>query len=318
MFSAMGSFFIPMIVMLYVYARISCVIASRHDQMSEIKVHQKSTRIRHDEDCDYDSESDHKTQQIRKRFSDQMSQPNLTVNKTNMTPYNNSSQNIRDMYYKEPSEPQNGHYELVDINNPLTPNLKRNPTITYKLSNIKPQWSSDSIQMNENVRRTTSSNISLQQHHNNQQALHQQHSHPHHNNQFNRSVRTQQKTLSTRISSLKRESKTAQTLSIVVGGLCRAITPIYFHYSKLFPHFFLLHRFHTLLASIFHLLYNNTISAKRIKECHITNDTYLVGMDQFGHQSIHLRFLQCGFSGSFLAINAKKILQKFTLIVFVS
>lgn len=29
-FSAMGSFFLPMLVMLYVYGRISCVIASRH------------------------------------------------------------------------------------------------------------------------------------------------------------------------------------------------------------------------------------------------------------------------------------------------
>ncbi|KAH1005589.1 hypothetical protein HUJ04_006539 [Dendroctonus ponderosae] len=35
-FSAMGSFFIPMIVMLYVYVRISCVIAQRHDQLSHI------------------------------------------------------------------------------------------------------------------------------------------------------------------------------------------------------------------------------------------------------------------------------------------
>lgn len=29
-FSSMGSFFLPMLVMLYVYGRISCVIASRH------------------------------------------------------------------------------------------------------------------------------------------------------------------------------------------------------------------------------------------------------------------------------------------------
>lgn len=35
-YSAMGSFFIPMVVMLYVYVRISCVIAQRHDQLSHI------------------------------------------------------------------------------------------------------------------------------------------------------------------------------------------------------------------------------------------------------------------------------------------
>lgn len=38
-FSAMGSFFIPMAVMIYVYARISCVVAARHDHMTEIEVH---------------------------------------------------------------------------------------------------------------------------------------------------------------------------------------------------------------------------------------------------------------------------------------
>nr|CAD7591476.1 unnamed protein product [Timema genevievae] len=35
-FSAMGSFFIPLIVMLYVYARISCVIAHRHNQLTAL------------------------------------------------------------------------------------------------------------------------------------------------------------------------------------------------------------------------------------------------------------------------------------------
>ncbi|XP_063834594.1 octopamine receptor 1-like [Ostrinia nubilalis] len=33
-FSAMGSFFLPMIVMVYVYARISCVVARRHHQLA--------------------------------------------------------------------------------------------------------------------------------------------------------------------------------------------------------------------------------------------------------------------------------------------
>jgi len=37
----MGSFFIPMAVMIYVYARISCVIANRHDNMTDINVHNK-------------------------------------------------------------------------------------------------------------------------------------------------------------------------------------------------------------------------------------------------------------------------------------
>jgi hypothetical protein len=35
-FSAMGSFFVPLTVMLYVYARISCVIAQRHDNLEAL------------------------------------------------------------------------------------------------------------------------------------------------------------------------------------------------------------------------------------------------------------------------------------------
>lgn len=37
-FSAMGSFFIPMIVMLYVYSRICCVLTSRHNSMAKTEV----------------------------------------------------------------------------------------------------------------------------------------------------------------------------------------------------------------------------------------------------------------------------------------
>lgn len=36
-FSAMGSFFLPLIVMLYMYARISCVVAKRHDKLGQVQ-----------------------------------------------------------------------------------------------------------------------------------------------------------------------------------------------------------------------------------------------------------------------------------------
>jgi len=48
-FSAMGSFFLPMLVMLYVYGRISCVIASRHRNLEKtnegenVRLHRKIT-----------------------------------------------------------------------------------------------------------------------------------------------------------------------------------------------------------------------------------------------------------------------------------
>lgn len=44
-YSAMGSFFIPMVVMVYVYVRISCVVAQRHDQLANID-RQPRVRIR--------------------------------------------------------------------------------------------------------------------------------------------------------------------------------------------------------------------------------------------------------------------------------
>lgn len=52
-FSAMGSFFIPMIVMLYVYVRISCVVAKRHHQLENIdSKSKKSVKISTREESD--------------------------------------------------------------------------------------------------------------------------------------------------------------------------------------------------------------------------------------------------------------------------
>ncbi|KAG5340952.1 5HT7R protein, partial [Acromyrmex charruanus] len=45
-FSAMGSFFLPMLVMLYVYGRISCVIASRHRNLEKTN-ERENIRSRH-------------------------------------------------------------------------------------------------------------------------------------------------------------------------------------------------------------------------------------------------------------------------------
>lgn len=43
-FSAMGSFFIPMTVMLYVYSRICCVLTSRHNIMTRTEVCDKNEK----------------------------------------------------------------------------------------------------------------------------------------------------------------------------------------------------------------------------------------------------------------------------------
>lgn len=163
---------------------------------------QKSTRVK-DDDYDYESESDQKVVQVRKRYSDHLLPSNATLGKGNITFANSVQEN----YYKDQMDRsehnKNGHYELVDISsNPLSSSMKSNSTITYKLSTFKTQWSNDSMELNDG--RNKSSGI------NHPQPMPQQ--------QFSRSTRSHQKSLSTRISSLKRENKTTQTLSIVVGG----------------------------------------------------------------------------------------------------
>ncbi|EEB16738.1 class A rhodopsin-like G-protein coupled receptor GPRnna3, putative [Pediculus humanus corporis] len=45
-FSAMGSFFIPLIVMLYVYARISCVVSKRHEKLRQVENNSKTLNER--------------------------------------------------------------------------------------------------------------------------------------------------------------------------------------------------------------------------------------------------------------------------------
>uniref|UniRef100_A0A182NG30 G-protein coupled receptors family 1 profile domain-containing protein n=1 Tax=Anopheles dirus TaxID=7168 RepID=A0A182NG30_9DIPT len=121
-FSAMGSFFIPMTVMLYVYIRISCVVASRHDKMTEIEVHKvrtvaiKSHRIREPEEDGYQSELDPiPLSPKRKRSSSQLS--------TATTTYVAQLGPMLDDGGPPPVKPaakrnhhKNGHYELMDLN----------------------------------------------------------------------------------------------------------------------------------------------------------------------------------------------------------
>lgn len=82
---------------------------------------------------------------------------------------------------------KNGHYELMDIS---TPNSKRSSTLTYKISGSSENWPP---------------------HHQHQQSVRS-------NDLTSKNIRVHQKSISTRITSMKRENKTTQTLSIVVGG----------------------------------------------------------------------------------------------------
>ncbi|BFF89041.1 tyramine/octopamine receptor [Drosophila madeirensis] len=81
-FSAMGSFFIPMAVMIYVYARISCVIASRHDNMTDISVHNKKFKRYTAADVENElSEQEHSSAGHRQRQATSRTFSNQTIAK---------------------------------------------------------------------------------------------------------------------------------------------------------------------------------------------------------------------------------------------
>ncbi|KAL1403111.1 hypothetical protein pipiens_005805 [Culex pipiens pipiens] len=309
-FSAMGSFFIPMAVMIYVYVRISCVVASRHDKMTEIEVHKKShhrtARDPVDEDCyHYASEIDPaQLSPKQKRSSSQLSTATTTyvtqlgppgsgsdggggrcVSASMMAlggddyPGNKLASQVCGGGNKK--NHKNGHYELVDINSmggggggktttsivrsgsgggegvgmTLAESMsqggqstvvaagggKRNSTIHYKLASTTELWSSANNVFNQQpkpqvanhppgmvtatgghgagLRRTNTISNSITASTTSSSVA------------AGRNLRIhQQKSLSSRILSMKRENKTTQTLSIVVGGFIACWLPFFIHY----------------------------------------------------------------------------------------
>lgn len=107
----------------------------------------------------------------------------------------------------------NGHYELVESTS-TTLATKKGTTFNYKVvqKSDKCIHHQQSIR-NININSSTECNVS-------------------------RNVRIHQKSLSNRISLLKRENKTTQTLSIVVGGFIACWLPFFIYYllAPFLPH----------------------------------------------------------------------------------
>uniref|UniRef100_A0A1B0CD97 Putative tyramine receptor 1 n=2 Tax=Lutzomyia longipalpis TaxID=7200 RepID=A0A1B0CD97_LUTLO len=207
-FSAMGSFFIPMIVMIYVYMRISCVVASRHDHMAEIEVPKKYQKNNPEAEIylDHDTSEQEPPSPKRSQSFGQLSKRDLFT-KTN---------SAEDIDRSTTKQSRNGLYELVDCSS-RTPSLKRYAGLPPK----QPTTETWSNQFSANSKDVHTSGFAI-----------------------SKQIRVHQKSMSNRILSLKRENKTTQTLSIVVGGfiacwlpffICYLITPFLSERIKINP-----------------------------------------------------------------------------------
>ncbi|XP_039970417.1 tyramine/octopamine receptor-like [Bactrocera tryoni] len=284
-FSAMGSFFIPMAVMIYVYARISCVIASRHDHMTDISVHNKKFKrytaadVENDIDHDFSEQelsSGHRKQAAARTFSNQTIAKELhdvmlcegeaggatTTAATDGSGNDNgndggggSSPQCHSLLALSTANAKNSCYELTRPSS-----LRRTPTSSSTTTvmtsgcggggglNIPAvgntslsdqHWPARTLSVRHNhhfgasgggsgsglnaiasaASATTSPHLqpeaaALTRH----TRIQQQHHHHH------------PKSLSNRITSLKKENKTTQTLSIVVGGFIACWLPFFVYY----------------------------------------------------------------------------------------
>ncbi|KAI8120687.1 hypothetical protein FF38_04498 [Lucilia cuprina] len=289
-FSAMGSFFIPMAVMIYVYARISCVIANRHDNMTDISVHNKKFKRYTAADIDneldpdlseFDLSSGQKKQQAARTLSNQTLAKDLqeimaSDNEIANTTQCHSLLVLQQQAATSPSE-KNGCYEMK-----RPASLKRTPTASSAITTMTSTTActgtgasaTATVAMGMENPWTFTPTAHQQQHC-------QQHAHPNkhmrthsmrhqhylnaaaanitstspgntltpdsivtgsgssilrphtpqlrsHHHQHSHHYTT--KSLSNRISSLKKETKTTQTLSIVVGGFIACWLPFFINY----------------------------------------------------------------------------------------
>ncbi|XP_065364626.1 tyramine receptor 1 [Calliphora vicina] len=300
-FSAMGSFFIPMAVMIYVYARISCVIANRHDNMTDISVHNKKFKRYTAADIDneldpdlseFDLSSGQKKQQAARTLSNQTLAKDLQEIMASDNEIANTTQChtllvLQQQAANSPTD-KNGCYEMK-----RPASLKRTPTASSVITTMTSTTSTGAATATATVAMGMENPWTFTpttQHHQQQQHSHyQQHAHPNkhmrthsmrhqhylntaspninattttntvatspgntltpdsivtgsgssilrphtpqlrsHHHQHTHHYTT--KSLSNRISSLKKETKTTQTLSIVVGGFIACWLPFFINY----------------------------------------------------------------------------------------
>ncbi|XP_055523642.1 probable G-protein coupled receptor No18 [Wyeomyia smithii] len=196
-FSAMGSFFIPMTVMLYVYSKICCVLTSRQHRMSRTEATEKSCDL----DVDYNTSE-----------NDTSPKSGDYVGRTNSTAYTQSHQTLYEFLSSAratPNAPRQQQKATRLITSGPTPS---NASGIAKYSNNYEMQPIHSVQFSASqlsLAESCVSNVTL-------------------NNTSK--FRLTGKRIPIRISSLKRETKTAQTLSMVMGGFIACWLPFFIYY----------------------------------------------------------------------------------------
>lgn len=171
-------------------------------------------------EVDYESDIEHRACQSRKRSSDQISSSIMLPHKNNspIHPHQDLVKCIEKLQINQHDDANSkiGHYELINIGKiPSESSLKLNSTLPSKVTykNTTTQWHPSCEKVNDlkhPSQNTSMTSINANNNHDNHIGNQQLAS----SNLAIVRSRTHAKSLSTRISSLKRESKTTRTLSI--------------------------------------------------------------------------------------------------------
>ncbi|XP_050337580.1 5-hydroxytryptamine receptor 1A-like [Bactrocera neohumeralis] len=199
-YSASGSFFLPMIVMLYVYARISCVIASRHDKMTHTSVHWKRFRRYTTVDTYNYAEQDF-FELTREKASEERRFSNQTIINELTEVMVPDAENVRPLLSLPKANSGKGN--INDLTRPVS--WKTPASVVYQYtSNGKRQQYAQSCPPGSIARMQQPRGSQPQQ--------------------------QQLRSLANCIISLRKEHKTTQTLSIVVGGFIACWLPFFIYY----------------------------------------------------------------------------------------